>query len=253
MTLLAAICASNAAFSPSYTPVAIFVGGTAGIGQGIAEAFARHTNGNAHLIIIGRNQAAADSILSQFPKPTSGSSTVTPTHEFVQCDVSLMKNVHAVTKELLTRVPKVNFLVMTPGYVTTKGWEETEDGVDKKLALHYYARWKFISDLLPALKRAKEAGEDAKVLSVLAAAKGAVIDTDDIGLRKTFSFMKARKQIPTYNDLMMEVSKLSFPFHYFCYSTILISLLIGIRYPTSRSRIRPCLPRTRADFHNVHF
>ena len=136
-----------------------------------------------------------------------------------------MKNVHAATKDLLTRVSKVNFLVMTPGYVTTKGWEETEDGMDKKLALDYYARWKFISDLLPALKRAKEAGEDAKVLSVLAAAKGAVIDTDDIGLKKTFSLMKTRKQIPTYNDLMMEVSKLSFPFLYFCYSTILISVL----------------------------
>ena len=224
MPSLTAIRASNAAFSPSYTPVAIFVGGTAGIGQGIAEAFARHTNGNAHLIIIGRNQTAADSILSQFPKPSSESSAVTPTHEFVQCDVSLMKNVHAATKDLLTRVSKVNFLVMTPGYESMKGWEETEDGVDKKLALDYYARWKFISDLLPALKRAKEVGEDAKVLSVLAAAKGAVIDTDDIGLKKTFSFIKAKRQIPTYNDLMMEVNKLSFPSHYFCCSTILISV-----------------------------
>jgi len=215
MPSLATIRASNAAISPSYTPIAIFVGGTAGIGQGIAEAFARHTNGNAHLIIIGRNQAAADSILSQFPKPTAGSSAMTPTHEFVQCDVTLMKNVHAVTKELHTRLPKVNFLVMTPGYITTKGWEETEDGVDKKLAVHYYSRWKFISDLLPALKRAKEAGEDSKVLSVLAAGMGGVIDTDDIGLRKTFSFLKARKQVPTYNDLMMEVSNPSTSIHNF--------------------------------------
>jgi len=225
MPSLAAIRASNAAFSPSYTPVAIFVGGTAGIGQGIAEAFARHTNGNAHLIIIGRNQAAADAILSQFPKPSSGSSAVTPTYEFVQCDVTLMKNVHAVTKELLTRMSKVNFLVMTPGYITTKGWEETEEGVDKKLAVHYYSRWKFISDLLPALKRAKEAGEDAKVLSVLAAGMGGVIDTDDIGLRKTFSFLKARKQVPTYNDLMMQVSNPSISLYNFHYSPTLISAL----------------------------
>lgn len=206
MPSLAAIRASNAALSPSYTPVAIFVGGTSGIGQGIAEAFARHTKGNAHLIIIGRNRAAADSIISQFPTQASASGTSGVTHEFIQCDVTLMKNVHAVTRELLTRVLKVNFLVMTTGYVTTKGWEETEDGVDKKLAVHYYARWKFISDLLPALKKAKEEGEDAKVLSVLAAAKGAEIDVNDIGLKKTFSFMKARTQVPTYNDLMMEAS-----------------------------------------------
>jgi NAD(P)-dependent dehydrogenase (short-subunit alcohol dehydrogenase family) len=207
MPSLAVLRASNAAFSPSYTPVAIFVGGTAGIGQGIAEAFARHTKGNAHLIIIGRNRAAADSILSHFPKPTASSeSSANVTHEFVQCDVTLMKNVHAATKEILTRVPKVNFLVMTMGYVTLKGWEETEDGVDKKLAVFYYARWKFINDLLPALKKAKEAGEDAKVLSVLAPGMGTEIDVDDIGLKKTFSYRKARSQVPTYNDLMMEVS-----------------------------------------------
>ena len=114
-----------------------------------------------------------------------------------------MKNMHAVMRVLLTCVPRINFLMMSTGYVTTRGWEETEDGIDKKLAVHYYSRWRFINDLLPALKNAKEAGEDAKVLSVLAAAKGAEIDVDDIGLRKTFSFMKARTQVPTYNDLMM--------------------------------------------------
>jgi len=77
MPSLAAICASNAAFSPSYTPVAVFVDVPSGIGQGIADAFARQHQGSifAHHIIIGRNQAAAESIISQFPKPTSGLSS----------------------------------------------------------------------------------------------------------------------------------------------------------------------------------
>jgi hypothetical protein len=77
---------------------------------------------------------------------------MTPTHEFVQCNMTLMRNVHAVMKDLLTRLPKFNFLVMTPGYVTMKGWKDTEEGVNKKI-VHYYARWKFISDLLPARVR----------------------------------------------------------------------------------------------------
>ncbi|KAJ6467045.1 hypothetical protein DFH09DRAFT_929905, partial [Mycena vulgaris] len=47
------------AFAPSYIPVAIFVGGKSGIGQGMAEAFARHTKGNAHIVLVGRNRAAA--------------------------------------------------------------------------------------------------------------------------------------------------------------------------------------------------
>ena len=37
-------------------PVALFVGGTSGIGQGAVEAFAKYTNGNAHVIICGRNR-----------------------------------------------------------------------------------------------------------------------------------------------------------------------------------------------------
>lgn len=175
---LAAIRASNAAFSPSYTPVALFVGGTSGIGQGIAEGFARHTNGNAHIIIIGRNRAAAQSIIAQFPKPTT---TTGVTHEFIQCDVTKMRNVQAATRELLTRVPKINFLVMTPGIATLKGRDETDEGIDTKLAVHYYARWKFTSELMPALLKAKEDGEDAKVMLVMAARRGGEIDLNDLG------------------------------------------------------------------------
>ncbi|KAG6858352.1 hypothetical protein C0991_002962, partial [Blastosporella zonata] len=131
MPTLDAVKAANAAFNPSYSPVAIFVGGTSGIGQGLAEAFASHTKGNGHIVIIGRNRAAADAIIAQFPKPTDSTKY---THEFVQCDVTRMKNVESVTRELLTRIPKINFLVMTPGFMTMKGRDETEEGIDTKLA-----------------------------------------------------------------------------------------------------------------------
>ncbi|KAG5648434.1 hypothetical protein DXG03_005008 [Asterophora parasitica] len=202
MPSLAAVRAANATFKPSYIPVAIFVGGTSGIGQGLAEAFARHTKGNAHIVVIGRNRAAADAILAQFPKPASG--TAQTTHEFVQCDVTLMKNVESVTKGLLARIPKINFLVMSPGILAVKGRDETTEGIDKKLAVHYYARWKFIDGLLPALRRANEIGEDAKVLSVMAAGKGGPIDLDDLGLKKTYSVGNAGIAAPTYNDLMVQ-------------------------------------------------
>ena len=116
-----------------------------------------------------------------------------------------MSNVHTASQEILSRYHKINYLILSPGVLTLKGRDETSEGIDKKLALHYYARWRFIHDLLPSLERAKEAGEEAKTMSVLGAGQGGEIDVDDLGLKKNFSVTNAGLTSPTYTDLMMEV------------------------------------------------
>lgn len=141
MPSIANIRAANLGIGSSlpYQPVAIFVGGTSGIGAGMARAFARHRNGDAHIVLVGRNRAAAEEVIASFPKPADKSFT----HEFVECDATLMRNVRHTTAELSQRLPKINFLVMSPGIMTMQGRSETEEGIDRKLALHYYARWRF--------------------------------------------------------------------------------------------------------------
>ncbi|KAJ6596741.1 hypothetical protein B0H10DRAFT_2167703 [Mycena sp. CBHHK59/15] len=198
MPSLSTVRAANAKFSPAYMPTAIFVGGTSGIGQGVAEAFAHHTHGNANIVLVGRNRAAAEAIIASFPRPTVPGVT----HEFLQCDATLMSNVRAAAASLLARRPHVNFLVMSAGVMTLAGRDETAEGIDRKLALHYYSRWAFADALLPALRAAHEAGEDAKVLSVLSAGHGGPIDLEDLGLKKGFSLPAASTVAPTYNDLM---------------------------------------------------
>ncbi|TBU33687.1 NAD(P)-binding protein [Dichomitus squalens] len=202
MPSLAAVRAANAAFSPSYFPVAVFVGGTAGIGKAIAQSFARVTKGNAHIVIVGRNKAAAESVIASFPKPTAPEAK----HEFVACeDAALMRSVRTTTSTLLERLPKINFLVISAGFWSWKGRDETDEGIDRRLGLHYYARWKFIHDLLPLLRKAKDAGEDAKAISVLAAGVGGTsIDVDNLGLRKNYIMSKPGVAGPTYTDLMMQ-------------------------------------------------
>jgi hypothetical protein len=86
--------------------------------------------------------AAANSIFKGMPPATDGGS-----YEFTPCDVSLMKNIHATTSELLARLPKLNYLVLTSGFLGMGGRDDTEEGIDRKLALHYYARWKFTNDV----------------------------------------------------------------------------------------------------------
>lgn len=152
--------------------------------------------------MIGCNCPAAETIIGKFPKPTSSSAKL----EFISCDVLLMRNVQETTKDLVARIPKINFLVMSPGLFSFKGRDETEEGIDKKMALHYYAQWKFIHGLAPALVRAEKAGKDAKVFSVLGVGKGGKVNLDDLGLKKTFSVTSAALEVQTYNDLMMEVS-----------------------------------------------
>ncbi|KAJ6527074.1 hypothetical protein B0H19DRAFT_881719, partial [Mycena capillaripes] len=200
MPPLAQVLKSNASFLPkSQIPVALFLGGTSGIGQAMARRFAQYTNGESHVIIVGRNQAAARATISSFPAPGSKG-----TYEFVECDATLMENVGATTTSLLARVPKLNFLVLSPGFFTIiAGRDETREGIDKKLALLYYARWKFIYDLLPLLQNASKSSEDAKVYSVLGAGTGGKIDLDDLGLKKRYTALKAAMAAATYTDLMM--------------------------------------------------
>ncbi|KAF8970782.1 hypothetical protein BDZ97DRAFT_1641004, partial [Flammula alnicola] len=58
-----------------------------------------------------------------------------------------MKNVHALARDLLERLPKINFLVHSAGVFLLKGREEMEEGIDRKLASRCYARWALTSDL----------------------------------------------------------------------------------------------------------
>ncbi|KZT07074.1 NAD(P)-binding protein [Laetiporus sulphureus 93-53] len=199
MPSLEAARSSNADYAPPSPPVAIFVGGTSGIGRAMAETLARYTNGNVNIIIIGRNRAAAEAIIASFPPPPAGVQ-----HEFVPCDANLMKNVESTTQGLLARLPKVNYLVLSSANLRFFGRGETSEGIDDLAVLMYYARWKFIHDLIPLLRKAKDAGEDAKVMSVAGPGLGNGIDLDDLGPKRNRGILNMRAQLSMYNDLMIE-------------------------------------------------
>ncbi|KAJ7503896.1 hypothetical protein B0H11DRAFT_2352784 [Mycena galericulata] len=160
---------SNASFHPSYVPVAIFVGGTSGVGQGMVEAFARYVHGRAHIIVVGRNEHAAAEITARLPKPPAGEASGW-THEFIPCDVSLMANVRTACVLIGAKVERINFLVLTAGYNSMVNFAITSEGLDLLLAMRYYYRFAM--------------GQDAKVMSVLGAGRGSPkrpIDLDNLG------------------------------------------------------------------------
>ncbi|KAA1470255.1 NAD(P)-binding protein [Dentipellis sp. KUC8613] len=176
---MASLVASNLAAAAKYkNPVAVFVGGTSGIGQGMAESLNRQTKGNAHIVLVGRNKEAAESIISKMKAANEGPSA--GSYEFVHCDVSSLPNIKPAAATIVSKYPKVNFLVLTAGYLSPTT-SKTADGLDKKMVMHYWSRWSFIHELLPSLRSAKEAGEDVKVLSVYAAGVAGSGDAAAVG------------------------------------------------------------------------
>lgn len=84
---------------------------------------------------------------------------------------------------------------MSPGYLTTRTtFDDAGEGIDRKLALNYYSRFKFFAELAPMLEAAKDAGEEARVVSILAAGKGYKLDADDLGVKKTYGLIKCGLQ-----------------------------------------------------------
>ncbi|KAF9042724.1 hypothetical protein BDZ89DRAFT_1201258 [Hymenopellis radicata] len=170
MPSLADARASNAAFSPPYTPVAVFVGGTSGVGEAMAKALTSYLGGNLHLFIIGSNSAAAEKTFASLPRPSGVK------REF----------------EIKRRVDEMNFLVLSAGYFRVTGRDETEERLDGLLVMRYYCRFTFIRELLPLLHAAKERREDVRVMTVLGT-----------GMTDVSVLEGALKPV-VYNDVMIE-------------------------------------------------
>ncbi len=82
---------------------------------------------------------------------------------------------------------------------------ETSEGVDKKLALHYYSRMRFAYNLLPQLTAAsKESNSLSRVVSVLSAGHENRIFEDDLELKTHFSLKNAADHAITMNSFAAE-------------------------------------------------
>jgi len=95
-------------------------------------------------------------------------------------------------------------LILSPGLLTFQGRTETQDGIDIKLQLHYYARFLIVQELLPLLKAAAAAGEEARVLTVLHAGQGGPLHKDDLDLKHSYGLKAAADSATLYSDLMVQ-------------------------------------------------
>ena len=89
--------------------VAVFIGGTNGVGETTVKQFAKHAS-QPRVYIVGRSQEAGDRIVSECK-------TLNPdgTFVFLKGETSLMRNVDDLCKEIADKVDVINLLFLTVG------------------------------------------------------------------------------------------------------------------------------------------
>jgi len=121
------------------------VGGTSGIGLAIALRLA---TAKANVTIMGRNKAAADNIVVTLKERNPGG-----THAFIPVEASLMASVKEACGKFKDSHSKLDILVTCQGGAPSlKGRVETPEGLDTKMATHYFGRVLFWRQLAPLLE-----------------------------------------------------------------------------------------------------
>ncbi|KAJ5196186.1 hypothetical protein N7449_006665 [Penicillium cf. viridicatum] len=194
MVSLPDVQSSNAQIANTLPPglVAVFVGATNGIGEAALKEFARSAR-SPRAYFIGRSQEAAARITAECRQ-------LNPEGEFIfiKADVSLIRNVDAVCREIQSKEKSINLLFLSCG--TIRCGEDTSEGLHIMPATGYYARTRFIANLLPNLKQAASL---RRVVSVLAGGHEGPIDVNDFQ-GKAMSMLKIRGHLVSMTDMALE-------------------------------------------------
>lgn len=197
MVKLDIIHAQNKTICEKQFLTAVFVGGATGIGEYSVRALASAHGASGkglRLYLVGRNELAAKKIISDCQ-------TICPTGQFIFVgvdDLTLLKEVDRVCSELAKMEEanakgtpvKIDLLVMTTGTMYWSGRRNTSEGLDQMMALIYYSRMRFITQLLPLLTASTSC--PGRVISVFAPKRdktmGSLIFPDDLSLERNYNF-----------------------------------------------------------------
>ncbi|KAK0701252.1 hypothetical protein B0H67DRAFT_595689 [Lasiosphaeris hirsuta] len=164
---------------------AVVVGGTSGIGYAMACRVAASSPPSSTILISGRTKPAA------LPHANM---------EFRALDATSMRAIKHYTDTIKSASPKLDLLIMTQGIMTTAGRTETPEGIDAKMALHYYGKQLLVRELLPLLC------PSARVIIVYDGWLGSPTKLvwDDLDLKTHFSLAKAADHCTSMTDGMVQ-------------------------------------------------
>ena len=195
------IQASNALINDATAPrVAVFVGGTSGIGKFTVRALVA-TGASVRIYLVGRK--SSEERMHAFIQELHA---INPKAEVIwtEGEIALLAETKRVCEAIKSKESRVDLLFLTAGYAPFGTRRETAEGLEIAQSLEYYSRMLFVLHLLPLLGEA----EAPKVVSVLGGGllEWAGIDLDDLDLKKPGNFggMKAHRQYATMNTMTLE-------------------------------------------------
>ncbi|KAI0448217.1 hypothetical protein F4803DRAFT_14080 [Xylaria telfairii] len=195
------IQASNALINDATAPrVAVFVGGTSGIGKLTVRALVA-TGASIRIYLVGRK--SSEERTRAFIQELHA---INPKAELVwaEGEVALLAESRRVCDIIKRKESSVDLLFLTAGYAPFGERKETTEGLEIAQSLEYYSRILFILQLLPLLRKA----EAPRVVSVLGGGLERVtsINLDDLDLKKpgNFSGMNAQVHYVAMNTIGLE-------------------------------------------------
>ncbi|CAM1511921.1 Fc.00g094340.m01.CDS01 [Cosmosporella sp. VM-42] len=191
---------SNALINDATAPrVAVFVGGTSGIGMITVRALVA-TGASMRIYLVGRK--GSEERMRVFIQELQ---SINPKAEVIwtEGEVALLAETKRICEHIKRKESRVDLLFLTPGYAPFGAREETAEGIEITQSLAYYARMLFVLHLLPLLREA----ETPRVISVLAGGmERTTVDLDDLDLKKPGNFgpVKTQMQYAAMNTMTLE-------------------------------------------------
>ncbi|KAI1622614.1 hypothetical protein EDD37DRAFT_635466 [Exophiala viscosa] len=184
--------------TPSSNPVAVFVGGTGGIGRSALQALLKYTS-SPTVYLVGRDPSRLEKQISEL-KTLNTSATIIP---IIANDLTLVREAQKAADEIASKASRVDYLIMSAGFLNFNSAPDyTAEGLDKITAIRYHARMAFLVKLLPLLRQSSA----PRVISVLAGGGEGALDLNDLGMTsaKNYSFVAAGGQAASMTTLFFE-------------------------------------------------
>ncbi len=200
MVAIQAIRQSNARISELPAGlVALFLGGTSGIGRSALEQFAQRAV-RPRIYIAARQGSSAPALVQSLRQ-----SNPQGTYTIIEKDVSLVRQTDEVVQFVKNKETKLDLLFMSMGFISFIGRQETSEGLDSSMSTRFYSRARAVQALLPLLKAAPH----PRVMCVLAGGQESKLNEDDLDLKKPKSYSIAAAAVHSATMLTLVLERLA--------------------------------------------